>query len=351
MPSSSKLWRGAFVLALMCLAALAARAEPPPKPPEFVPGSWTLVLLPDTQVYSERYPGLFTLQTHWIARNKDKYNIRYVLQLGDITNDASQRQWQRTQAAMSELDGQVPYAIAPGNHDYGPKPAGEKAERFTLLNKYFPLAKCKSWPTFGGALNGDMCNTYHLFQAGDAEWIVLALEFAPRDETVQWANAVLAKYPRRKAILATHAYLYSDGTRYDFARKKSTQSWNPHEYYPKAPINDGEELWEKLVRKNNFALTFNGHVLGRGVGFLSSKNDRGQTTHQMLVNYQMRQLGGEGYLRLIEFLPDGKTVHVKSYSPLYDSYLQDEGNQFSFELGSGRNSDKTETTTDIPRSL
>jgi hypothetical protein len=55
----------------------------------------------------------------------------------------------------------------------------------------------------------------------------------------------------------------------------------------------------------------------------------------MLVNYQMRQLGGEGYLRLIEFLPDGKTVHVKSYSPLYDSYLQDAGNQFNFELGAG----------------
>ena len=61
--------------------------------------------------------------------------------------------------------------------------------------------------------------------------------------------------------------------------------------------------------------------------------------------------GNDSYLRILEFLPDGKTVHVKSYSPLYDSYLQDEGNQFSFELGSGRNSDTTETMTDIPRSL
>ena len=52
----------------------------------------------------------------------------------------------------------------------------------------------------------------------------------------------------------------------------------------------------------------------------------------MLVNYQMRNLIGEGYLHILEFLPDGKTVQVKSYSPFYDSYLSDRGNQFSFEL-------------------
>ncbi len=70
-------------------------------------------------------------------------------------------------------------------------------------------------------------------------------------------------------------------------------------------------------------LTLNGHVCHTGLGFLSSKNDHGHMTHQMLVDYQQRQLGGEGYLRILEFLPDGKTVHVKSYSPLYDKYLQD----------------------------
>ena len=52
----------------------------------------------------------------------------------------------------------------------------------------------------------------------------------------------------------------------------------------------------------------------------------------MLVDYQRRRLGGEGYLRILEFLPDGKTVHVKSYSPLYDKYLRDGGNQFTFQL-------------------
>ena len=105
----------------------------------------------------------------------------------------------------------------------------------------------------------------------------------------------------------------------------------PHTYAGK-DRNDGEELWQKLVRKNNFLLTFNGHVLNSGLGFLASRNDRGDVVHQMLVNYQMRELGGEAYLRILEFLPDGKTVRVRSYSPLYDKYLEDAGNQFSFRL-------------------
>ena len=95
--------------------------------------------------------------------------------------------------------------------------------------------------------------------------------------------------------------------------------------------NDGEEFWQKLVRKNNFALVFNGHVGSHGLGFLASKNDRGNRVIKCWSTTN-HALGGEGYLRILEFLPDGKTVHVKSYSPLYDKYLDDAANQFSFEL-------------------
>ena len=298
----------------------------PQQTPDFVPGSWSLVLLPDTQKYAQDYPGLFTMQTRWIANNKDKYNIRYVLHLGDITDNGKKLQWQRSQNAMSELDGKVPYAFVPGNHDYH-----ALADRRTRLNEYFPLSKYKEWPTFGGAMNDDMCNSYHLFSAGGTDWIVLALEWAPRDETVAWANEVLAKYPDRKAILVTHAYLYQDGTRYNFAEKEKKQGASPHGYPCNTSANDGEELWEKLVRKNNVALVVCGHI-GNGRGFLTSVNDKEKKTHQMLVDYQSGQIGGGGFLRILEFQPDGKTVQAKSYSPLYDVYIRDPGSQFRFEL-------------------
>ena len=294
--------------------------------PEFVPGSWTMVLLPDTQVYSLDYPGLFTMQTRWIAENKDKLNIRYVLHLGDITDGSRPFEWERAREAMNELDGHVPYALVPGNHDYH-----ALADRRTRLNEYFPVAKFKKWPTFGGAMNDDMCNSYHLFSAGGVDWIVLALEWAPRDEAVAWANDILAKYPDRKAILLTHAYLYSDGTRYNFAAKPKEQEASPHGYPCNTSANDGEELWNKLVRKNNVPLVVCGHI-GNGRGFLTSGNDRGKMTQQMLVDYQSWDVGGGGFLRILEFQPDGKTVQAKSYSPLYDKYLPDPGSCFKFEL-------------------
>ena len=82
-------------------------------------------------------------------------------------------------------------------------------------------------------------------------------------------------------------------------------------------------------------MTLNGHVLGDGTGYLASVTDRGNTCHQMLSNYQFRNLGGEGYMRLLEFLEDGTTVRVYTYSPLYDSFMQDMDQSYTFKLDVG----------------
>lgn len=315
------------------------RLQQPKRAPEvlpFVPGSWTLVLLPDTQVYSQSYPELFKDQTRWVVANRERYNIKYVLQLGDIVNvPYALNQWTNARAAMSILDGQVPYAIATGNHDHGS--TGVSSDRTTVVNDFFPVSHFTNWPTFGGTWEPNRIeNSYHLFSAGGVDWIVLALEWGPRNSPVAWANQVLANYPDRRAILITHAYMYHDETRYDWATRGATQQWNPHSYGTASDpdgTNDGEELWEKLVKRHpNFALVCNGHVLGDGLGRLSSTNDFGGVVHQMLVNYQMKALGGEAFLRLVEFLPDGKTVQVKAYSPLYGTYKTDSQNQFILTL-------------------
>jgi hypothetical protein len=125
------------------------RLQQPARPPEafpFVPGSWTLVVLPDTQFYSESYPELFKDQTRWIVANKDRYNIKYVLHLGDIVNvPTATSQWINSKAAMSILDGQVPYALTTGNHDHGT--IDFASDRTTLVNNYFPVSNYVSWPT------------------------------------------------------------------------------------------------------------------------------------------------------------------------------------------------------------
>jgi hypothetical protein len=309
----------------------ALKLTPASAAPAFVKGSWTLAVLPDTQVYSIVYPGLFSAQTAWVATHARRMNIRYAIHLGDIVNNNTALEWQRAADAMSLLDAVVPYALVPGNHDYGP--SGDASTRRTLLNDHFSFARTSGWPSFGGAYqSGRLDNTYHLFSADGRDYIIVALEWAPRDEVVMWANRVMRQNPGRLGILVTHAYLNQDGRRDDIADRRTPQPFNPHQYATPGPVNDGQQLWDKLVRRHPFILVLNGHALGDGTGYLVSTTDAGTLCHQMLSNYQMKHLGGAGYLRLLEFLPDRNTVRVHSYSPLYDRYLWDADQAFSFTL-------------------
>jgi len=293
-------------------------------------GGYTFAVLPDTQVYSLLYPGLFNAQTGWIAANAKRRNIVYVFGLGDITNNNTPVEWRNAADALSLLDGVVPYAVIPGNHDYGP--SGDASNRVTLMNDYLPFAKVAAWPTFGGAYEANkLDNTYHLFSVGKRNFILLALEWGPRDEVIAWANRLMDLNPDRYGIMITHAYLNNDDLRYDIKDTAHPQDFDPHGYATPG-VNDGEELWQKLVRRHSFVMVLNGHVLGDGTGYLASKTDTGITCHQMLSNYQFRNLGGESYMRLVEVLPDDKTIRVSTYSPLYDSYLPDADQTYNFTL-------------------
>ena len=75
----------------------------------FVSHSWTLVVLPDTQYYScgvdcASYPELFKDQMRWIIANRDRYNIKYVVQLGDLVDSPMDTtQWTNARAALTML--------------------------------------------------------------------------------------------------------------------------------------------------------------------------------------------------------------------------------------------------------
>lgn len=306
------------------------------EPPLPAKDSFTLAILPDTQNYSEKYPELFVAQTEWIVANRDKRKIAAVLQLGDITNHNTEPEWKNAVAALSKLDGEVPTFLTLGNHDYSEK--GSCKDRTTLFNKYFDLAKVRKTPNFGGVYDNEpeqLENAYYTFEAGGQKFLVLCLEFGPRADVVRWANAVLAKHPEHATILNTHAYMYFDETRYDWAKYAAKQTWNPHAYaVAKATnddVSDGEELWQKLIRNNpQVFLTLNGHVLNDGLGRLSSENARGKPVHQLLVNFQMKPKGGDGWLRLMEFSPSRKTISVVDYSPTREQ--QNHSTQNKFEL-------------------
>jgi hypothetical protein len=135
----------------------------------------------------------------------------------------------------------------------------------------------------------------------------------------------------------THAYMYCDNTRYDWKAHGELQAWNPHSYRmaeaTRHDVSDGEELWQNLVsRHENFVLTLNGHVLHNGLGRTVTATPGGRDVHQLLVNFQMRPQGGDGWLRLLEFQPDGRTVRVCDYSPTRGQRNESPQNQFAVTL-------------------
>ncbi len=83
--------------------------------------------------------------------------------------------------------------------------------------------------------------------------------------------------------------------------------WNPR---LRRQGNDGEEIWENLIRENKeFFLVLGGRILHDGLGRLTSTGAHHQTVHQVLANYQMKEQGGNARLRIITFLPSaGKIV-------------------------------------------
>jgi len=307
---------------------------PPPFPAK---GAFTIIALPDTQNYRGPHAAGYSAQTQWIVAQKAARNIACVLHLGDITNDNLPEQWDNAARSMKLLDGRVPYFMAPGNHDYSK--GGGATDRTTRFGEYFPPAAFEQLSTFGGFYDRELDrvdNSFHLFAAEGRKFIVLCLEFGPRKDVLRWANAVVSRHHDRDAILVTHAYTYSDNTRYDFIKLGNKQSWNPHTYGLAAAshddVTDGQELWDLLVSKHpNFIFTINGHVLNDGLGRLATPDPSGRNVLQMLVNFQMKPNGGDGWLRLLEMRPDG-SMQVYDYSPTRNQTNASGKNQFLVQL-------------------
>jgi hypothetical protein len=296
---------------------------------------YTIIALPDTQFYSAFYPDIFEAQTRWIAGESVLGNIAFVVQEGDLVDSDDREQWSVATHSMELLDGLVPYVISTGNHDYGPGGDGWTVSRSTLIDSYFPVWKYASYPWFKGTFDpAHIENNYTLMDVpgGGGQWLVVSLEFGPRDEVLAWADGIVKQYPNTPVMIVTHAYLFDDDTRYDHVARQG-QSGNPHDYpigMTAGAVNDGEEIWQKLVLGNgNIQFVLCGHVTDRdGTGRLTSTRPDGSRVNQILANYQALDLGGGGFLRVMQFFPALRTVHVRTYSPYYDTFKTDPENDF-----------------------
>ena len=314
----------------VCLTAAFTGAQEPASRDAF-----HLVLLPDTQMYAQDHPEIFHAQTRWVADNAS--TITFVLQQGDITNKNSRPQWEVAAAAFARMDGKVPYTFVPGNHDIGTSGTADVRDT-TLMNEYLPHEKYSRAASFGGAFEtGRMDNTWHRFEAGGLKWLILSLEFAPRNSVLEWANEVITAHPDHKIIFNTHAYMYSDDT-----RMAPPDNWCPQQYglakgaEGDDAVNDGEMIWEKLLSRHpNVLLAVSGHVLHDGTGRLVSEGQHGNKVYQMLANYQGGVKGavdgGNGYLRILTIDPQAGTIGAKTWSPVTGEYKTEPDQEFEYK--------------------
>src|SRR5690606_20858278 len=88
-------------------------------------------------------------------------------------------------------------------------------------------------------------------------------------------------------------------------------------------------IYEALKDLPNVQLMTGGHISAE-----SRRVDEyeGNTIHSMLADYQSRENGGNGYMRIWEFSPSTQTVTVRTYSPTLDKFETDENSEFTIDV-------------------
>jgi len=294
-------------------------------------GEFTIVVLPDTQYYSQESNGaslaMFTAQTNWIAANRSAMNIRAVVGVGDIVQcGGSEAEWAKADGAYKALDGAgIPYLPTIGNHDYdgncGDMGAGRSAGNY---NRWFGPARLAGHSWYGGSSfpAGSHENFFIRFDAGDRKFLALALEFYPRDAALSWAQSVIDANPDREVIMVTHACVNTNGQFIGLLEPKGPLA------YQLLDGNDGQGIWNKFVRRNSRIVALvNGHL--HGTGRMVLNNDAGRPVPMMLSNFQAEANGGNGYLRVLKFRPSAGVIEVTTFSPFLNQSRTDDANQFS----------------------
>ena len=338
-------------------------------------GGSTMILLGDPQGY-EKYDinqGIFEICTSWIADNVEHLNIKAVLCTGDLVeqndnnalnrnmlNQTSRQMWASVSRAFERLDGRVPYITSPGNHDYGFK-ASE--DTHTYFPDWFPAERqgralldvlVSEHPNREGRASIENSATRYEIPGWSHKILVISAEFCPSDAVLEWARGLCEKYSDDYVIFITHSYMKCAG-------KCGNELYTSAEKYPlsQQPGNNyGRQIWDKLVYPvPNLRLVLCGHHghsdfrktgkdnYAENMGWRVDNNSAGKPVGQMMFNVQTlgggwEGNGGDGWLRIIEFLPDGRTIKFRTYSPLFGispltrhlSHLTDSLNEFEFVI-------------------
>ena len=272
---------------------------------------YSFVVIGDTQTIAYKTPEKFRLIYDWIIENKEKKNIKFVMGLGDITDQSLDREWNLAMYNIRRMaDAGIPFSLTRGNHDM-----------VDTFNKNYSYSEFSS--SVEGSFDDSMLNTWQKFSVGNRKYIVFALDFGPSDAVLSWAEEIIVAHPNHNVIITTHSYLYRDGTTLDAS-----------DLYPPTSGNTGDHMWEKLIKKHeNIVLVLSGHDPVGRIIMAQDEGDNGNIVTQMLVDFQYEDAnqGGLGVVTALHFSEDSDEIQVETYSTAKKQYYKPR-NQFTFTL-------------------
>ena len=310
-----------LVLCILLTSCTTTQIPPAPQPapvpvtqPVTPDEPFTIVALPDTQLYSKTFPATFTAQTQWIKDNTVSKNIVFTVHLGDITDSQHKSsepvkgEWTNAKNAMDLLNG-LKYSVLPGNHDNLIKGNIDN----TFFNSAFPYTEFEKYSWYGGHYprNGND-NSYSLVDISGQKLLILSIGFfghlkqstTELSKMFDWANAAIAKYPERRVIVVTHSMIHTKG---EFSR-------------------GGKLLWDQVIKQHkNIFLVLCGHDCTEST--ITKTGESGNVVNILMSDYQCDEKGGNGYLRVMEFNPSQSIIHVETFSPLTNK-LRDKSTSF-----------------------
>lgn len=285
---------------------------------------FTIALLPDTQKYVEKqeYHEIFYDQTAYLASNNETENIVFVSHLGDIVEHGDNPdEWSVASKAMESLDGVVPYGIVIGNHDFEDEWNNPNMGSPQFL-QHFPQSRFSSYPWWI-SWSPDELSSCQLFETAIGNFLYFHLTVDSPPPTVEWAQGVLDEYPGTPALVTTHAYLRENGRiPVPYLGGMSEGDWDG--------ISADDLFTDFIAPNNQIWMVTCGHISAEH--YQVSRNNRGQEVYELLQDYQNREYGGEGFLRLIRFYYEDDLVQVLTYSPWLDMYEIDSDSYFPLEI-------------------
>lgn len=288
---------------------------------EVEPGAYSIAVIPDIQELSMTYPDKLNTVMQWIADNREKENILFATDMGDVTWNghlavnpvSAPKEFANARHGFDMLkDAGVEFSISYGNHDFTPA-SGSTPRNTDMYNEYFPYEYFSEQDSFGGAQeDGRSDNMYYYVNAPAVNYLIVALEYSPDAETIAWANEVIAAHADYTVIVTVHDYLKGNGTRWD----------------------SGTTLWNQLIKKHkNILFVLCGHdwstEYSGDLVMRKDKGDNGNTVYQVMTNAQDidQSRKGVGTLLMLRFSEDGSIIDFNYFSPV-SGYAFREVNQF-----------------------